>query len=283
MSSNVMLIPLHKRDGAVSAYAQVSTEDYDYLAMLRWSVSGSGYARRCVVRNGKQVADLMHHLVLERMGLVRMAGMIADHIDRDRLNNTRDNLRWVDWPTSLRNRRPMGVSKYRGVFTGYHEWEAAIYVPADGSRTRRVYLGHFATAQMAAQAYDTYAVGNAVPVLLNFPELWERTWGNEQGPTPEMLPTPVSGDSPGFAMKYARALKGRKGRVSPKGDRHGRAKLTETDIEFILEHREITGKEMARRLNVTQSHVSKIRRGVRWSHLQHTHTVAVNSDEEPHS
>ena len=66
-------------------HARVSTEDYPLLMKYKWHLNKNGYAITKV--QGRHKA--MHRLV---MGTISPYTFV-DHIDRDRLNNTRDNLR----------------------------------------------------------------------------------------------------------------------------------------------------------------------------------------------
>lgn len=273
------LVPLHDRNG-VMGYCKVSASDYDTLVQWRWSLSASGYARHSVERKGRVSNLLMHHVVLERMGFPRVAGLLADHIDRDKLNNVRENLRWVDWPTSLRNRKVIGACKFRGVYAGRYPWSGAIYVPEEGKGTKRIYLGRFDTAEMTALAYDLYAVEHSVPVELNFPEVWGRTWGNDGGPMPDVMPVLVRHER---ITGKGRKSGGRTGHRSMKGQEHPRAKLRNEDVVFILEHREMSGIELAERFSLHPVTICRIRRGDRWPHLynQFVTQSAVNEDKEP--
>ena len=66
-------------------HAKVSVEDYPLLMQYKWHLNKNGYAITKV--QGRHKA--MHRLV---MGTVSPYTFV-DHIDQDRLNNTRENLR----------------------------------------------------------------------------------------------------------------------------------------------------------------------------------------------
>lgn len=80
----------------MKTFPQFSSEDYD-LTLLVWVADRYGYARRAV-RNedGKRKWEYAHHIVCMRaFGRKADASrvVVCDHIDSDRLNNTRENLR----------------------------------------------------------------------------------------------------------------------------------------------------------------------------------------------
>ena len=66
-------------------FAKVSPEDFEYINKHSWHVNENGYAITKI--KGRQKA--MHRMV---MGTTDPY-IFVDHIDRDRVNNTRDNLR----------------------------------------------------------------------------------------------------------------------------------------------------------------------------------------------
>jgi len=107
-------IPLTK--GAV---ALVDDADFDWLNQWKWCTGGGGYATRGVRREGKQFAVRMHR---ELLGLPQVYdGRDGDHINRDRLDNRRENLRISTRSQNLRNRR-VATSSVSGV-RGVH-WDA---------------------------------------------------------------------------------------------------------------------------------------------------------------
>jgi predicted lipase len=87
--------------------AKVSDEDYDRLSGLKWYLV-KGYAQ-CTIK-GK--AFKMHRMIANAI-----SGEIIDHIDRDKLNNTRGNLRSVSHAINSQNRGLARKNRKRN-FTG---------------------------------------------------------------------------------------------------------------------------------------------------------------------
>lgn len=133
-------IPISNTRKQSSEYARVSIQDWRRLRSVPWSKHRGGYA---VTRS----LGLMHRNVLNLEPGDRRQ---ADHIDRNRLNNTRTNLRVVTAAQNSQNRasKPGSSSRYRGV--GWDKsrnlWVA--YVRADG---KSKYLGRYADEDEAGR------------------------------------------------------------------------------------------------------------------------------------
>lgn len=126
-------LALHRRDGSVRAFALVDDEDYESLARWRWSADADGYAiRTWRDADGRGHTVRMHRAVL---GLQLGDPRLVDHINRDRLDNRKQNLRFTDRIGSAQNRGPRTrnhSSRFRGVS----------FVPATGHWIARVRLGN---------------------------------------------------------------------------------------------------------------------------------------------
>lgn len=105
--------------------AIIDAADYDRVVdFAAWQLHEAGYA--CCTKVGHKV--YMHRFIL---GLVRGDGTQVDHIDRDKLNNRRANLRVVSPRQNAQNRIGAGrTSPFRGVH--YHrasgKWMASAQV-----------------------------------------------------------------------------------------------------------------------------------------------------------
>lgn len=90
----MLQIKLQGVNGA-GKYAFVSPEDYTRVMRHSWYYR-NGYAL-CKIDN-KEVR--MHRLIMD----VTDPDLIVDHVDRNRLNNTRDNLRIINYIENANNR-----------------------------------------------------------------------------------------------------------------------------------------------------------------------------------
>lgn len=139
-------IPITGRQG-VRAYALVDGSDYDALAGYRWCLNTGGYAMRVVLDgHGNRYTVLMHREVLL---LKPHDGFIVDHVNRNRLDNRRENLRVGPRGMNAQNHSPCrgSTSRFRGV--SRHRdggWQAQAQV--DGQKH---YLGYFQDELEAAR------------------------------------------------------------------------------------------------------------------------------------
>jgi len=140
-------IPLRARDGSIRAYAIVDAADATWLNQWHWSLS-HGYAVRGTYRGGVQRSIRMHR---ELMASQLSKGLTPDHINRNRLDNRRANLRVITQQQNMQNQASQigRTSIFRGVHfdrqTGL--WRAE--VKTAGKRFR---LGRFASEVDAAEA-----------------------------------------------------------------------------------------------------------------------------------
>ena len=140
------VIALTGRNGHGHA-ALVDAADFDWLNQWRWQFA-SGYAVRSTWRNGKRVMYRMHREIL---GLRFDDGLEADHINLDRLDNRRENLRIVTPAQNKQNTRsrPRGRSRFRGVYwhAANQKWVAQVRLNGKSN-----YLGSFSDEAEAAGA-----------------------------------------------------------------------------------------------------------------------------------
>ena len=90
----MLQIKLNGINGA-GKYALVSPEDYPMVARHSWYYR-DGYALSKI--GNKEIR--MHRYIMD----VRDPDLIVDHIDRNRLNNTRENLRVINYLENANNR-----------------------------------------------------------------------------------------------------------------------------------------------------------------------------------
>lgn len=162
------LIPLYKEDEII-AYAIVDEGDFGYLSNWRWTLHEKGYARRCASIFGVEYNRLMHRLILDVPDCSDVQG---DHINGNRLDNRRANLRYATIDQNAQNRFAQhgkrGGVRYKGVYA--HANSSTGFSVRLTVNKKTLYLGSFKDQEAAARVYDAAALENFGPrAKLNFP------------------------------------------------------------------------------------------------------------------
>lgn len=119
-------------------------ESWEILKYMCWRISEKGYAKSIKVENGINKVFMAHRIIVGAK-----EGDIVDHINRDRLDNRRKNLRIVNAYANAINRKLKKENKtgYAGVRRQKKSWIASITI--DGKWTT---LGHYNTFEEAVEA-----------------------------------------------------------------------------------------------------------------------------------
>lgn len=147
------------------AYAIVDADSCEALKGVKWSSNGRGYAQRHISyptdgRRRKKAKLKMHRIIAGAA-----PGQLVDHINGDKLDNRRCNLRIVTKRQNNTNKTSSPHQK-NGAFKGVqwvpemNKWRAHIAggaIKPDGCR-RKIHLGYFADPVEAAKAYDAKAI-----------------------------------------------------------------------------------------------------------------------------
>ncbi len=146
-------IPLSK-----GQFALVSDEDHAYLLSVgSWCFSNSAYAVHYHrTEDGFRQTWSMHRVVMARMlGRPIPEGMTVDHIDKNRIHNTRANLRLANHMQQQANRAYAHTSSgYKGVTEDGRKFRARIRY----DRGKSLSLGSYDDPAFAAMLYDAAAL-----------------------------------------------------------------------------------------------------------------------------
>lgn len=141
------------------AVAIVDDDDYERLKGFTYSINNCGYARRydkeLSLRRNKVSCILMHRDI---MG-TPPPGLFVDHINRNRLDNRKCNLRFVTRKQNNANRgknkNKPSTSRYLGVSYDpkRKKWKAQI-----SHYNKNKFIGRYDTEEQAAVAYNVAAI-----------------------------------------------------------------------------------------------------------------------------
>jgi len=147
--------------------ALVDNCDYKYLSIHHWW-EDHGYALR-----DKQIKGRNYKVYMHREILFPMKGEI-DHADRNRLNNTRKNLRICEHWQNGKNQKGRATSGYKGVYRHPRRpklWVSTINIRKNGETISK-YVGCNEDKKIVARYYDYFArIYHKEFAVLNFPEL----------------------------------------------------------------------------------------------------------------
>lgn len=149
-------------------------EQYSWFAHYDGS-RDSFVAATTIHASGKPVTVRMHEFLLPTLD-----GYTVDHVDRNPLNNQRDNLRISNTAQQSLNKGPYKGSKFKGVS---YKTANRKYVAQMQGLGKKIHIGLYDDEDSAAKAYDKAVVefwsqipddpisGNYTQFLyLNFPE-----------------------------------------------------------------------------------------------------------------
>lgn len=129
----------------------VDDEDYEYLNQFKWYLSYYGYAvRNTKMENGNKKSIKMHREILKVQ-----SNEFIDHINHNRLDNRKSNLRIATKSQNAANsKKRKSSSKFKGVswIQILGKWRARIRVNG-----KSYHLGVFNNEIDAAIAYNTSA------------------------------------------------------------------------------------------------------------------------------
>lgn len=135
--------------------ATVDDEDYQKLRKHRWYFTSHGYAERDKRISGspKKLRFFMHKIIMNTPD-----NFDTDHINGDRLDNRKENLRICLRSENLMNQRKTSSktsSRYKGVSWNKksNKWEVSIKV-----NYKKHYIGSFLLEYEAAKAYNCAAI-----------------------------------------------------------------------------------------------------------------------------
>lgn len=131
---------------------KIDAEDVNRVKMFTWSLHTAGYATSALgSSNGYRSSILMHRLVMS------FPESIVDHLNGNRLNNTKENLRECSRSQNKMNSkaRSDSLTGLKGVTASYGKFQARIMI---NGKSRS--LGLFSTKEEAFDRYKKASIEN---------------------------------------------------------------------------------------------------------------------------
>ena len=158
-------IPLTK-----GKFALVDDEDFEKLSKFNWCYQGEYAARWKSKKNGEQkdgTSNIYYmHRVILGLSDRKESGLECDHINGNKLDNRRENLRTCTHAENMRNSKPKNRFGYKGVV----KYSSGKYQSMIWNGKKNLHLGMFVTVEEAAKAYDKAAKRiHGAFASLNFP------------------------------------------------------------------------------------------------------------------
>lgn len=138
-----------------NTFTMVDDEDYDFLNQWKWCAYHSGntnYAKRSVQKN-----NIRHDILIHRLLLGVSGAAFVDHINRNGLDNRKENLRVCTISENGMNcAKPSRqlTSKYKGVYFHKRKGKFNAKIKKGG---KNIHLGTFTNETDAAIAYNSAA------------------------------------------------------------------------------------------------------------------------------
>jgi hypothetical protein len=149
------LVFVAKDTKGVSREILVDHVDGELFRSHTWHVTSKGYVATNVKRNGVNWYEGWATGKLHRMILKAPKGKVVDHINHNKLDNRRTNIRICTPQENARHCKKTTPTKsgLKGVYDNRHgKWAAAIRVD-----DKLLHLGTFSTKEDAARTYDAAA------------------------------------------------------------------------------------------------------------------------------
>lgn len=126
-------------------HALVDDVDYEALSTFKWMYHNSGYASRT-----------MNHIMMHRVIMGAAKGELVDHINGNKLDNRRENLRIATRSQNNANtvKRKDNTSGYRGVSKEHRGKRYRVQIQHNG---KKIAICGFKTPEDAAKAYNQIA------------------------------------------------------------------------------------------------------------------------------
>jgi hypothetical protein len=138
-----------------NVYTDINDEDYYKISEYKWYLAGRGYAIGNHKNNSRRTVK-MHRLLTSAK-----KGEVVDHIDRNPLNNRKQNLRIVNQSLNTLNAKVFNTSKTGIKGVSYYK-KRGCYRSYITINYKQIHLGYFETVYEAKNARKNYELVNGI-------------------------------------------------------------------------------------------------------------------------
>lgn len=146
--------------GTKNSYALVDYEDFIRFPKFSYSLTQHGYVRANIYLGKvggryKYMYKYLHQLIMGKP----KKGYVIDHVNRNKLDNRRSNLRICKQSGNAQNKT--STSGYKGVHFSKHNSKNStgkVWVAQITSNYKTTHLGTFRTPEEAAKVYNQAAI-----------------------------------------------------------------------------------------------------------------------------
>lgn len=140
----------------------VSIEDYECLSQWKWHLAGRNYEyvyRSTHIGSAKNGTRKQIHISMHRQIMNAPKDLQVDHINGNKLDNRRSNLRLCN---NSQNHQNIGLTKkntsgFKGVRLDKRKWRNKRWLAEIKTKEKSLFLGYFETKEEAATAYNQAA------------------------------------------------------------------------------------------------------------------------------
>ena len=132
--------------------ALIDDEDFERISQYHWCFDG-----RYVIANPSKPRNIIKRIYLHRLVMNTPDGFETDHINRNKLDNRKSNLRVCTHIENAQHKITYNKYGYKGINLmkdngRTKKWRSRIIV-----NTKEILLGYFSTKEKAARAYNKAA------------------------------------------------------------------------------------------------------------------------------
>lgn len=146
IEGNTVRVFFRKTEG----YFVIDKEDLPKVSRYTWHLNMNGYVETGAKVNGKFEHIKLHHVVLGKPS----NGLVTDHINRNPLDNRKENLRHVTPRINVLNRSVSASNKMKGIRAYKGKKGTTYYVDLHDNKNKTIHIGRYKSLEEAMKERD---------------------------------------------------------------------------------------------------------------------------------